>query len=75
MYLPLRFLEQIDNYVNTVERPELRSTINKMSVYAITRIMERKREILYLILTLIIRTILMVMCRLQNNGLKMNGIR
>lgn len=75
MYLPLRFLEQIDNYVNTVERPELRSTINKMSIYAITRIMERKREILYLILTLIIRTILMVMCRLQNNGLKMNGIR
>lgn len=47
MYLPLRFLEQIDNYVNTVERPELRSTINKMSVYAITRIMERKRDFVF----------------------------
>lgn len=47
MYLPLRFLEQIDNYVNTVERPELRSTINKMSIYAITRIMERKRDFVF----------------------------
>lgn len=47
MYLPLRSLEQIDNYVNTVERPELRSTINKMSIYAITRIMERKRDFVF----------------------------
>lgn len=47
MYLPLRFLEQVDNYIYPADYPKLKDMVNKVSIEVVTKIVIMHKDFIF----------------------------